>query len=213
MNPMKKIKRKPTAEGEKVLQLKITLAGSKPPIWRRVQVRESMHLGDLHRVVQIVMGWDDYHLHLFQVGDRSFSLFSDGDDAPAEEEDSRTVSLRKLGLVRKGRKFTYIYDFGDDWMHQIEVEAPQPADPGVFYPVCVGARKACPPEDCGGIWGYYNLLAAVKDPNHPEHKELREWLEETFDPDLFDIAAVNHHLRATFEAMEPVAGLGDAFRA
>ena len=210
---MKKTKRKPTAKDEKVLQLKITLAGSKPPIWRRVQVRESMHLGDLHRVVQIVMGWEDCHLHLFQVGGRSFSLFGDGDDAPVEEEDSRTVSLRALGLVRKGRKFSYIYDFGDDWLHQIEVEDTQPADPDVFYPVCVTGRKACPPEDCGGIWGYYNLLAAVKDSSHPEHVANREWLGEDFDPDLFDIAAVHHRLRATFKAMEPVAGLGDAFRA
>ena len=210
---MKKVKRKPTPKDEKVLQLKITLAGSKPPIWRRVKVRESMNLGELHRVVQIVMGWEDCHLQLFQVGDRRFSLFSDGDDAPAEEGDSRTVSLRALGLVRKGRKFTYIYDFGDDWMHQIEVEATQPADPGVSYPVCVTGRKACPPEDCGGIWGYYNLLAAVKDPSHPEHQHWREWQEQSFDPDLFDQAAVNHRLRATFKAMETVAGLGDAFRA
>jgi len=210
---MKKPQPKPAAKNEKVIQLKITLAGSKPPIWRRVQVRESMHLGDLHRVIQIAMGWEDCHLHLFQAGDRRFSLFSDGDDAPAEEEDSRTVSLRALGLVRKGRKFTYIYDFGDDWLHQIEVEAAQPADPGAFYPICVTGRKACPPEDCGGVWGYYNLLAAVKDTKHPQHVELREWLEESFDPDLFDVASVNQRLRATFKAMEPVSGQGNLFRA
>lgn len=210
---MTKTQPKPAAKGEKVLQLKITLAGSKPPIWRRVQVRESMHLGEMHRVVQIAMGWEDTHLHLFQVGDRSFSLFSDTDDAPAEEEDSRTVSLRALGLVRKGRKFTYTYDFGDDWIHEIEVEAAQPADPDVFYPVCVTGRKACPPDDCGGVWGYYELLEALKNPRHPEHKEKRAWLGGSFDPDLFDVTAVNERLRATFEAMEPVSGLGDAFRA
>ncbi len=210
---MKKPQPKPAAKNEKVVQLKITLAGSKPPIWRRVQVRESMHLGDLHRVIQIAMGWEDCHLHLFQAGDRRFSLFSDGEDAPAEEEDSRTVSLRALGLVRKGRKFTYIYDFGDDWLHQIEVEATQPADPDVFYPVCVTGRKACPPEDCGGVWGYYNLLATVKDTKHPQHVELREWLEASFDPDLFDLASVNQRLCATFKAMEPVSGQGNLFRA
>ena len=210
---MTKTQPRPAANDEKVIELKITLTGSKPPIWRRVQVRESMHLGDLHRIVQIAMGWDDSHLHLFQVGGRDFSLFSDSDDAPAEEEDSRTVSLRALGLVRRGRKFTYIYDFGDNWMHQIEVEAAQPADPDVFYPVCVTGRKACPPEDCSGIWGYYNLLAVVKDPSHPEHVERREWLGESFDPDLFDVAAVNHRLRATIKAMEPIAGQGNLFRA
>lgn len=201
------------AKTEQVLQLKITLAGSKPAIWRRVQVRESMHLGDLHRVIQIAMGWQDCHLHLFQVGDRSFSLFSESDDAPAEEEDSRTVSLRSLGLARKGQRFMYIYDFGDDWMHQIEVEGAQAADPNVFYPVCISGEKACPPEDCSGIFGYYDLLEAVKNPRHPEYKEMRQWLGRSFDPELFDLNAVNQRLRATFEAMEPVAGLGDPFRA
>jgi hypothetical protein len=198
------------ANDSKVIQLKITLVGSKPPIWRSVQVRESIHLGELHRVVQIAMGWDDTHLHLFQVGNRSFSLFSDTDDAPPEEEDSRTVSLRELGLVAKGRKFTYIYDFGDDWIHQIEVEAARSADSDVFYPVCVAGKKACPPEDCSGIWGYYQLLEILKNPRHPEHQERREWLGGDLDPDLFDLAAVNQRLRITFEAMEPVVGLGKA---
>ena len=172
-----------------------------------------MHLGDLHRVIQIAMGWQDCHLHLFQVGDRSFSLFSESDDAPAEEEDSRTVSLRSVGLARKGQRFTYIYDFGDDWMHQIEVEGAQAADPDVFYPVCISGEKACPPEDCSGIFGYYDLLEAVKNRRHPEHKEMRQWLGKGFDPELFDAAAVNQRVRSTFKAMEPVAGLEDAFRA
>ena len=176
-------------------------------------MKESMHLGELHRAVQIVMGWSDTHLHLFQVADRSFSLFSDTDDAPPEEEDSRSVSLRQLGLVRKGRKFTYTYDFGDDWVHQIEVESARAADPDAFYPVCVSGEKACPPDDCSGIWGYYELLEALKNRRHPEHKEKRRWMGGSFDPDLFDIAAVNQRLRATFEAMEPVTGLGKAFRA
>ena len=225
---MKRTKAKPAAAGQtapdhatpdrairrpKVIQLKITLVGSKPPIWRSFQVRDSLNLGELHRVVQIAMGWNDTHLHLFQVGDRSFSLFSDTDDAPPEEEDSRTVSLRQLGLVRKGRKFTYTYDFGDDWVHQIEVESQRPEQPDAFYPVCVSGEKACPPDDCSGIWGYYQLLEILKNRRHPDHEERLAWIGGSFDPELFDLAAVNQRLRITFKAMEPVAGLGKAFSA
>ena len=199
---MSKRQPKPAAGDEKVLQLKISLAGSHPPIWRRVQVRESMSLAGLHHVVQIAMDWDDDHLHVFAVKGRRFSILRhDAGFGFNDEEDSHAVTLRELRLRRKGQKFRYTYDFGDNWLHEIQVEAVQPVDPNVFYPVCLTGRCAAPLEDCGGIYGYYQLLDVLQDPSHPEHEERREWVDEDFDPELFDLARINGRFRAVFRGV------------
>lgn len=178
---------------DRVLQLKITLAGSKPPIWRRVRVSESMCLRDLHTTIQITMGWHDEHLHEFEFNGASLGDLEEDEVGGAQGD--RGTTLRDLQLARPKTKFRYIYDFGDGWIHDVVVEAVEPADPNEDYPVCIGGKLACPPEDCGGIGGYYNLLEAVSDPSHPDHADLSEWLGPDFDPTAFDLEAVNNALR------------------
>jgi hypothetical protein len=173
-----------------VYQLKITLRDVKPPVWRRVEVKDCS-LADLHDVIQICMGWDGGHLHAFEIGGEQYS--APDLDGATDAEDASKVKLSKV--VGWGiKKFTYTYDFGDNWEHVIEVEKELPAEPGVAYPRCVAGKRACPPDDCGGPWGYADFLEAIQDPKHPEHEELLEWAGGEFDPEHFDIEAVNEEL-------------------
>jgi hypothetical protein len=181
--------------GAPVLQLHIGLAESKPPIWRRVQVPASLTLRRLHAVVQAAMGWTDSHLHMFTHGDNRYG--------EAEPElmltDDTTTTLRELALA-EGETLSYEYDFGDGWEHVIQIEKVLDADPGLRYPVCLGGAGACPPEDCGGVWGYQDLLATLADPRHDEHEHLRGWLGlepgHDFDPHRFDLDDANRRLVA-----------------
>ena len=171
------------------LRLKITLEHFKPAIWRRVEVDDDLTFGDFHRVIQVAMGWDDDHLHEFQVAGQRVRMPSLDDDLfgerPAIPEDSIT-----LGELLEGqRKFRYWYDFGDDWWHSIAVEKRLPPDPDAPPAMLVAGTGACPPEDCGGVYGYADLLAILKDPDHEEYEETRDWLGEDFDPAAFDFAA------------------------
>lgn len=180
----------------KVLQLKLTLKWSKPPIWRRVQVKDNLRLGDLHAVIQAAMGWGDCHLHQFSIQGRNFGVPSDEDWEDVADEDK--VRLAGLGLGPK-RRFTYEYDFGDGWQHEILVEKVLPSEDGVKYPRCSAGKMACPPEDCGGIYGYYNMLAVVADPAHPDHADLRDWLGDSFKPDEFDLAVADRRVQSTLQ--------------
>jgi hypothetical protein len=179
-----------------VLELKISLVESKPPIWRRVIVPEFLTLADLHRVIQIVMGWENSHLHEFEVSDGRYTEFEE--DIQSGAGDSTAVTLRSLKLNREGRTFLYNYDFGDDWLHEIVVESSRPADDSVKFPVCVTGRRAGPPEDSGGVHRYAYLLEAVSDPANPDHQELSAWLDPNFDPEAFDADRVNQDLRRVF---------------
>ena len=178
-----------------IYQLKVTLKGSKPPIWRRLQVPGNLTLDDLHRVLQIAMGWDNAHLHQFTVGRTYYSdpLF-ELDDALGDVNDSTRTTLRQVAPAEKA-KFTYEYDFGDSWEHEILVERIVPPEPGARYPVCLTGRRACPPEDCGGIWGYAALLETIQNPDDPEREEMLDWLGGAFDPEAFDLEAVNQALQ------------------
>ncbi len=178
-----------------IYQLKVTLTGSRPPIWRRIQISGETHLHKLHRILQIVMGWEDYHLHQFVVGERYYGTSQPDFDLEMEVKDERTVTLGGVAPA-VGQKFTYEYDFGDSWEHEILVEKILKPAPGVRYPVCIKGKRACPPEDCGGIWGYESFLEAIRDPNQPEHEEMLEWIGESFDPEAFDLEAVNRELAA-----------------
>lgn len=181
---------KPTAVAdERELQLKVTLLGTKPPVWRRLLVREGITLADLHQAIQLSMGWFDCHLYSFEVKGRSYTTLRV--DPFPDDLDTETTGLRELRLRNKGTKLRYVYDFGDDWTHQIEVEAVSPLDPGAAYPRCLAGRRACPPEDCGGPSGYARLLEAAADTRHPEHAEMEEWLGRRFDPARFDIDEAN----------------------
>ena len=175
-----------------VYQIKVTLKGSRPPIWRRIQVISDTTLAQLHRLLQCVMGWEDAHLYQFVVSGIKY-----GDPrllGELDAEDARTVPLATLGLCEK-LKFLYEYDFGDSWEHELLVEKILPRDEGKRYPVCLTGKRACPPEDCGGIWGYASFLAALRDPEHPEHDEMLEWVGGEFDPDILDLDEVNRELQ------------------
>ena len=176
-----------------VYQLKITLRDIKPPIWRRVQVKDCS-LAKLHEIIQVCMGWEGYHLYAFEVGGEDY-----GEPDPngmMETEDSRRLKLSQL-VAQGVKKFTYTYDFGDDWQHILQIEKTLPAEAGVHYPRCTAGKRACPPEDCGGSWGYPDFLEAIQNPEHPEHEDRLEWIGEDFDPEAFDLDAVNEELGAT----------------
>jgi hypothetical protein len=173
-------------------QLKVTLVGVRPPIWRTIQVPGDATLHDLHYILVGVMGWGGGHLHEFRVfgdcfGDPSHYL---GPDVLNEKKHT----IKQL-VSQVKEKFEYLYDFGDSWEHRIVVEKILPLDPETRYPVCLNGKRACPPEDCGGPWGYQELLDVLKDPSHPDYEEMLDWLDEDFDPEAFDVAYVNRGLQ------------------
>ncbi len=174
-----------------VYELKITLKNTNPPVWRRLQVKDCS-LAMLHSVIQFAMGWSNYHMHEFTIGGEHYAVPSSLEDLDAE--DSRKVKLSQL--VDSGVKnFTYTYDFGDNWDHFITLEKTLVAEPGVHYPRCVAGKMACPPEDCGGPWGYVDFLKTIQNKNHPEHEEMLEWCGGEFDPNAFDLEDVNERLK------------------
>ena len=175
-----------------IYQIKVTLEASKPPIWRRLLVRSDVTLAELHQVIQAAMGWAGYHLHQFIVGETYY-----GEPHPDYGFEMRDESRVKLSHVApdEGAKFGYEYDFGDSWLHQVLVEKVLPPEPGQRYPVCIKGRRACPPEDVGGVWGYEEFLEAIRDPDHPEHEDYLEWIGGEFDPEEFDLDDVNAALR------------------
>ncbi len=178
-----------------IYQVKVTLEDSKPPIWRRLLVRSDITLGDLHPIIQEAMGWWNYHLHQFIVQGTYFGEPHPDYDDYLDMHDERKVTLRQI-VPGEGFKFRYEYDFGDSWLHQVLVEKIVPPEPGQHYPVCIKGRRACPPEDVGGVWGYYGFLEAIQDPDHPEHEEYLEWVGGEFDPAAFDLDEVNARLRS-----------------
>jgi hypothetical protein len=180
---------------QEIHQLKVTLLDTKPPIWRRLLVPAGLTLEALHDVLQVAMGWTDSHLHEFRVGKKRFGVPDPEDelmDLPPVG-DERTAYLFKV-LGKAGAKARYTYDFGDNWEHAIVVEKVLPPEPGVAYPICVGGKLRCPPEDCGSIPGYYNLLEVIRDPTHEEHEEMMDWLGGEYDPDAFSVDDVNQGL-------------------
>jgi hypothetical protein len=174
-----------------VYRLKVTLKGSKPPIWRRIEVMGKTSLYKLHQVLQVVMGWEDYHMYEFEVGGVHY-----GEPDPSLGPDMKNSSRMKVAQIATGtkRRFTYTYDFGDDWEHEILIEKAQPVEAGVRYPRCTAGARACPPEDCGGMWGYVQLLEVIANPENPRHGERLEWIGENFDPEAFDLEGINRQL-------------------
>jgi len=178
-----------------IYQIKVTLEGSKPPIWRRLLVRSDTTLGDLHRIIQAAFDWWDYHLHQFIVGGTYYSEPQPDYFDYVDMHDEQGVPLGEI-VAAEGFKFRYEYDFGDSWLHQVLVEKVLPPEQGQDYPVCIKGRRARPPEDVGGIWGYYHFLEAIRDPNHEEHEEYLEWVGGEFDPEACDLEEVNQALAA-----------------
>jgi hypothetical protein len=180
-----------------IYHLEIVLNGAKPRIWRRLEVPGDANLGWLHAVIQVAMGWTNSHLHHFKVAG---ALYSDTRHHFAEFEgdpeilEERKFSLQQLAPLEKD-SFCYEYDFGDSWWHDITVsKILSPAPPAATTAVCLGGARACPPEDCGGIWGYTNLLKVLKDRKHPEHKTLKAWVGSRFDAEAFELPKINRCL-------------------
>ena len=183
---------RPRSPSGSVFQLKVTLLDTKPPIWRRVLVDGSATLDHLHEVIQAAFGWWNYHLHEFEVGGTRYGAPDPDEDWGEPPRDERRTRLDAIAGV--GSSFRYMYDFGDGWDHRVVVEKVLPASSGAAVPACVDGRRACPPEDCGGTWGYRELLEILADPDHPEHDERREWLGRPLDPDAFDPDAFEGNL-------------------
>jgi hypothetical protein len=183
-----------------IARLLVQLDDVSPAVRRRIEVPLNMRLDRLHQVMQIVMGWENYHLYEFRIG-RSIRYGEpdpDWDFAGSSSLPASRASLADLlaRIPARSKKFTYVYDFGDDWQHTVKLEALVTAEAGVSYPRLVSAERACPPEDVGGPWGYAHYLAAIGDPAHPRHAEMLEWRGEGFDPAKVDVVAMQRDLEA-----------------
>lgn len=182
-----------TGAADSIVSLKITLKGAKPPIWRRILVHGSMTLAELSEAILTSMGWVGGHLHAFDLDGRQY-----GDPATTDDVADET-RLNLNGVLKSGiKRFDYDYDFGDGWEHVVAVEKTFAPVRGQTYPACVDGKRNCPPEDCGGVWGYAELLEILADPAHPEQEERLEWIGGDFDPEEFDASAVDKRLAARF---------------
>jgi hypothetical protein len=192
---------------QEIYQIKVTLLGTDPPVWRRLLVPADLTLEQLHDVLQLAMGWEDGHMHEFRIGQRRFGKADPMERAfggrPTASE--RTARLFNV-LARAGAKAVYTYDFGDSWDHQIVVEKRLAPEPGHAYPACLAGERHGPPEDCGGIPGFYNLLEAIRDPQHEQHEELLDWLGDGFDPEAFSVDEVNRRLAPVQRWWKKTAG-------
>ncbi len=169
------------------LQLKISLSEVKPQIWRRVLVSSETTLHELHRIIQMTFEWYDYHLYEFEIGDQRYQR----PDSESDAEDSTHARLRDLELAA-GDAFTYLYDFGDSWMHRLQVERVPRRTDARRLPYVISGERRGPPEDCGGPGGFERFLEAVRNPSHPEHHEYRAWVGDSYEPETFDLQTVRH---------------------
>jgi len=178
-------------KNEQTYQFKITLKGVKPPVWRQILIPANSTFWELHVAIQDAMGWKDMHLHEFKVGDpNSGDMHRIGLPDDENESGRETLPGWKLRIDRYftsvGTSANYWYDFGDDWIHIINLENILPREKGASYLSCIAGERACPLEDCGGPRGYAELLEGIADKNHERHEEILEWLGDGFDPEAFD---------------------------
>jgi len=185
-------------------QIKIQLEGIKPPIWRRLQVDSRIKLDDLHLAIQSSLGWMDMHLHQFMDREGNFFRIQEDDDDfmmdfGESAVDESIVLLSDL-LKEEKRWIKYEYDFGDTWIHKITLEKILPYNHEQAPVLCTKGKRACPPEDCGGIWGYQRIVDLLAEPESDpeEHEEMTEWLDDTFDPESFDLHDINEELIGLF---------------
>ena len=184
--------RKRPARPVPIFQIKVTLEHIEPATWRRLLLPSNLNLGKLHHVIQEAMGWTNSHLHQFILRDRRIGDLRADDSGELEFEDEKKLKLDQL--VGPGQSIRYEYDFGDGWNHEVLVEKAIEPDERIHYPICVAGARACPPEDCGGPPGYENLVDALQDTEHDEHDQLLTWVGGLFDPESFDVNAVNRRI-------------------
>lgn len=195
-----------TTESKRAWQIRIDLEDLWPPVWRRVLVPEGITLPELHGVIQEAFGWEDYHLHQFTIGGVEYGDPDDDEYGQMDIHDESEQSLSALG-PSAGDTLTYTYDFGDDWRHTLRLEKMLTVPDRSRLPRCLAGQRVCPPEDVGGTGGYSEFLAALADPEDPEHDHYREWAGGAFDPEAFDPKEANRRLadRAAAER-DPVWG-------
>jgi hypothetical protein len=177
---------------KEIIKLKISLDGSDPQIWRELLIPKGTPFFNLHHIFQIAMGWENYHLWEFKTEGYTIGDIDEDEEGFGSDEllDAYTLTVGEI-ISKEGESFTYLYDLGDDWNHTVSIETFHDIESGIIYPVCTGGEMRCPPEDCGGILGYYYKLKILKDKNHPEFKETRTWMGRKFDPQKFDKQNVN----------------------
>lgn len=176
-------------------RLKVTLRSVKPPIWRRIEVASDVTLDELSDLIEGAVGWLGGHLHAFEAEGVTYERPDPDGWSFRRSEDEAKHRLRDV-LSEVRAKMRWDYDFGDGWQHNVVVEAIEPLDPDVEYPRCVAGRRACPPEDCGGPWGFRELLEAIAEPGHPRHEELTEWLPVDYDSEEFDPVEATEDMRS-----------------
>lgn len=175
-----------------IFQFKITLNDIKPTIWRRIQVPETYTFWDLHVAIQDAMGWYDCHLHDFEVGktrtpsEKHFGIPDPYGDDFREILPGWKFSIKDYFSINGNTQAKYWYDFGDDWRHAVKLEKVLPAISDISYPRCIDGQRACPPEDCGGIPGYYEILKVLKNPRSKRYKEIFDWLGGKYAPEFFN---------------------------
>lgn len=174
------------------ISLKLTIRGIEPAIWRRLEVPASITLQKLHMVFQDAFGWTNSHLHSFYIGDNEYGY----EDELGELDiiDERNIKLCKLLKVNTPG-FWYLYDFGDHWLHDVQIEYILPVHKDRQRPICIAGARKCPPEDCGGTSGYERMLDVIRDPSDSEYKSMLEWLGGRYDPEEFAITAINNKLK------------------
>ena len=176
-----------------VYELHVELEEMQPAIWRRILVPGSIRLSKLHGLLQRAMGLTDSHLHSFEIGEKVYSS-AHADLDELEMLDEKKYTLEK-SLGESVREFIYEYDFGDSWRHRIKVQPIAEPKTEWSYPLCIAGERAAPPDDVGGAAGYFEFLAAIKDPMHNEHESMLTWAGGAFDPEGFDLNAINRSLR------------------
>ncbi len=177
---------------KKIYQIKIALKESKPKIWRRLLVPSDLLLSHFHEVIQVTMGWTNSHLHQFIKNKTYYTEKMIGDDLWDEMGNIDYSGMKISDLLKKEKdKIIYEYDFGDSWKHDITLEKIEESEINDYRPICLTGKNNCPPEDCGGIWGYNDMLEILKQPDHEEYEEYVEWLGEEYDPKYFDKNEIN----------------------
>ncbi|MBC7890213.1 MAG: plasmid pRiA4b ORF-3 family protein [Ferruginibacter sp.] len=181
---------------KEIIQLHVSLQGSKPLIWRSILVNEETSFFELHHIIQIAMGWKNYHLFEFNLdGYRVGMIEENGEQYGSNLRLDANKTLLKDVVSLEKDNFLYNYDFGDGWLHEIELKHAVDKNDNGIYPACISGQLNCPPEDCGGIGRFYNILKILQNKKHPEYKETKIWVGKKYDPESFDPLKVNKQLK------------------
>ena len=178
-----------------LFQFKVTLIDIHPSIWRRILVPDCS-LEIFHLYLQTAFGWQNCHMHQFEISKKRYSTAMLGSDDLDFQDETKAILSKLLTKSLKPKPWVYVYDFGDGWRHEILFEGSPPPDPKAKAPVCLAGERACPPEDCGGPWNYDDFQAAITDRKHPRHEEIVEWIDPDFDPEAFDAKRATKAMRA-----------------